>query len=222
MPKKQSRIQKDITEAKLIFPKLKGHWNQNIRSWALQGDLDIFDDQGEYWNTFEIAVLIPKTYPYCVPVLIELSKKIPRDIDWHISQEGLCCVGIIHRLHKQAKRGIRIVHFLQNEVYPYFVNQLYKMETGEYVSGEYEHHFAGIRQFYREDLGLTDIGLVIDILKGILSNEIPGRNDLCFCRMQKFKKCIHHYNSVNYLKNLDRERLEKDIQGFTELMEMDH
>lgn len=210
----QRSIQKDFKHAQVIFPKLKGHWDHESSCWVIKGELDVFDNNGVYWDSFKIALVVPEGYPYCVPVVIELSKKIPRQIDWHISPEGVCCVGMDHRLLWQAKRGIDLAGFIQNEVYPYFANQLYKLATGKYASGEYEHDFAGVRQFYTEDLELIDINLVIRILKGILRNEIPGRNDPCFCEKQKYKRCAVHYQRVNFLASIERERLEKDLQGF--------
>lgn len=212
----QHIIQRDFELAQAMFPKLKGHWDHECSSWIIKGELDVFDDNGVYWDSFKIALVVPEGYPYCVPVVMELSNKIPRQIDWHINQEGVCCVGMDHRLLWQAKRGIDLAGFIQNEIYPYFVNQLYKLATGRYASGEYEHDFAGVRQFYTEDLELIDTNLVISILKGILRNEIPGRNAPCFCKNQKFKRCVAHYQSVNFLASIERDRLKKDLQGFLE------
>ena len=87
---KTSQFRKDFSIANGLYPKLKSGWSAEHKMWIIKGDLDICDSEGEFWDTFNIAILVPKGYPYIIPVVVEVSKLIPRDIDWHISSEGVC------------------------------------------------------------------------------------------------------------------------------------
>ncbi|MEM8969918.1 MAG: SEC-C metal-binding domain-containing protein [Bacteroidota bacterium] len=210
--------EKDIAEALGQFPKLSKHFDSSTNTWLLAGDLDICDSQGEYWNTFNILILIPNTYPYCVPQVIEKSTLIPRDTNRHISEEGICCLDMDHKLLHMASRGIRLVDFIVEKVYPFFANQLYYDENKEkkYAGEEYEHHFAGVRQFYAEDLNIADVHLAVKVIEMVLANSIPGRNDRCICESgQKFKWC--HAEAFALLKTLPTDRLKKDLYSFKDL-----
>jgi hypothetical protein len=92
------------------------------------------------------------------------------------------------------------------------VNQLYYDQHGCCTGEEYEHHFKGIKHFYRESLILNNDSSIA-ILKYLLTKKTPGRNTICpCCSNKKFKLC--DIESVKFLTFLGRERLEKDLEGF--------
>jgi len=205
------KLQKDIELIKEVFPKLG--YAVHKKKKFIKGDIDICDVDGNYWDTFSIAVLIPEKYPFDVPILFELSEKIPREDKRHISKLGQCCVDIDHELLHWSKRGILISEFIKSKVYPFLANQLYYEEKGEYANGEYDHFFNGVKQFYATKLNLHDPKIIIEVINFILANKIPGRNDLCPCgNNKKFKHC--HESSFHYLKSVDRSRLLKDLGEF--------
>lgn len=183
------KFEKDFEEVSQFFPKLSFKKNDKSKSWMVFGELDICDQAGEYWDTFEIIIYIAENYPYCIPLVKEKSKIIQREVDWHISEDGFCCLDIEHKLLNLKQRGINLTEFIKTKVYTYFANQLYRKSEGNYADGEYEHHFGGIRQFYEEDLKIKDVDIAIDILCKIISNRLPGRNDPCPCGKGKFKNC---------------------------------
>ena len=67
------------------FPKLRAVFSKSGRLEKLIGELDICDDEGNYWDTFDIKIVIPKKFPYAIPKVFELNGKILRDNDRHIS-----------------------------------------------------------------------------------------------------------------------------------------
>lgn len=195
-----------------LFPKLKTKWNTKNQCWCIKGEIDICDTEGEYWGSFDILIIVPKSYPCCLPVVKEISKHIKREDEWHINEEGLCCLDIDHKMLFLAKRGINILDFMRNYVYPHFANQLYKIKTGKYAGDEYKHHFDGVRQFYSEDLNIHDSETAILILKAILKGAIPERNEKCLCEKAKFKKC--HLPAIEFLERIPQERLTLDLEEF--------
>ncbi|HLN94397.1 MAG TPA: hypothetical protein VK183_02085, partial [Flavobacterium sp.] len=160
-------FEKDFAFAKDLFPKLTYDWNAENRTWVVTGELDICDIKGNYWNSFDIAILVGESYPYCVPVVFEKSEVIPRNIDWHISEKGQCCVDADNKLIAMSRSGINFTDFLKNKVYPFFANQIYKLDTGEYAGEEYRHYADGVLQYYIEELKIPSNNSVIMILEAV-------------------------------------------------------
>lgn len=210
--KRGKLFENDFQEVLDIFPKLKSNWNPKNQGWYIRGDLDICDTQGAFWGTFNILIIVSHLYPYCQPVVKEVSQHIKRKDEWHISANGVCCLDIDHKMQFLAKRGINIFDFMHDYVYPYFANQLHKIKTGKYAGEEYKHHFDGIRQFYSEDLNINDPKTAILILEAILNGTIPERNEKCLCEKAKFKKC--HLHAIEFLERIPQNRLILDLEEF--------
>lgn len=211
----ESVFEKDFSAVQELFPKLKYASSKNKGAWIIKGELDICDQAGRYWGTFQIGIFIPAAYPFVVPVIWEQSHLIPRKADWHISQNGVCCLDIHHRLLEWSRRGIKFEEFMLSKVYPYFANQLYRLEEKVYAGEEYKHGVIGVAQFYQEDLCLNQVQAVA-FLEMLTSGQFPGRNDPCPCGMgEKMKYC--HKNSIAFLQSLGRKQLLLDLANFQRL-----
>ena len=211
------RMIKDIEAVIGRFPKLKSRRNNEHEAWIIEGDLDICDTQGVYWDTFEIVIILDKKYPFSVPIVIERSTRVPREDDRHISKSGVCCLDIDHRLLRLATRGINLLDFITTKVYPFFANQLYFEEKGCYAGEEYAHRFKGVEQFYNHELNINTPEMAASFLELMISNKIPERNALCPCGSKtKYKKC--HQSAIEFLAQVGKERLKEDLVGFKKLM----
>jgi len=211
MPVK-SQFERDFKNAKILFPKLVYTYNTEHGMWCITGQLDICDVKGVYWDTFDIILVVPKSYPYCIPLLMETSKLIPREIDWHISPEGFCCMDVEHNLIAMSKRGINLANFIKDKVYSFFANQLYKLETQHYAGAEYEHHVAGVLQYYREKHNISKAETVLIFLDNVLSKTGIGRNEPCPCGSgHKIKNC--HLEAIDTMKLLGDQKLKRDKEN---------
>lgn len=207
-------FERDMRTAQELFPKLTYGFGKKFL--CVNGELDISDKDGNYWGTFQIKILLHYSYPYCVPSLYEVSTIIPRDDDNHIDKKGLCCVDIDHKLLVRSKHSLTIQAFLVEWAYPYFANQLYKLKENKYAGGEYAHRFAGVRQFYYEELKLDETG-AINMINVILTKTNDGRNDPCPCGSgTKLKKC--HWDAFDFLKSVDKRVLVSDLLRFEKLL----
>nr|MBC7613692.1 SEC-C domain-containing protein [Pseudopedobacter sp.] len=208
----KSLFERDFKEVEKFFPKLGYSWSSKYKTWIINGELDICDSEGVYWNTFNIGITVPQSYPHCIPVIIERSEIIPRDIDWHISQEGLCCVDVSPNLIAMSKRGIHICDFIKRKIYPYFANQIYKLSENKYADKEYAHHIQGIIQYYVEDLNISDEKTILLVLQQIISMPHIGRNQKCPCGSEKkIKNC--HQLSVETIKSFGEDRIKSDLNN---------
>jgi ubiquitin-protein ligase len=211
-----SYFENDFKEVTRYFPKLKYRKIENEKMWVVFGELEISDQVDDYWGTFDIEIELPNSYPYCVPLVKEISKVIKRDGDWHIDDDGYCCLDIEHKMLLLKKRGVNLTNFIKNKVYPYFANQIYKKNKGNYAAGEYLHNFEGVQQFYREELNIGRVELARNILQGIILKKLPERNEPCFCGERKFKSC--HVKCVDFLRSMPLGRLKTDLDEFSKLV----
>jgi hypothetical protein len=211
--RKEKLIDKDFQKLKEVFPKLGLKTiNQANDSWLISGEIDICDVAGNYWDTYEIKIRVPFSYPYCIISAQETSLKIVRSEDRHIDDLGICCLDISHKLLSMKMRGVNLLEFTKNKIYPFFANQVYFDQTGKYAAGDYPHRFDGIRQFYIEDLKIETDEEAIEILEFIFSKQKLSRNDKCFCGFKKFKDC--HLNAVEFLSSVGINQLRIDLAGF--------
>ncbi|WGQ09017.1 SEC-C metal-binding domain-containing protein [Pedobacter gandavensis] len=210
----KSQFERDFEDAQERFPKLRYSWSEELKCWIIAGELDICDTKGFYWNTFDIFILVPKAYPYCVPLLIENSEIIPRDIDWHITSKGFCCYDVEHNLTVISKKGINLSSFISEKIYSYFANQLYKLKENRYAGSEYAHHLEGVIQYYIEQHRLTNETSVINLLTAITTKTGISRNELCPCGSHlKVKNC--HQKSIEDIKTLGQKRIVLDLNSIT-------
>lgn len=217
----KSLFERDYVTVQERFPKLKYSWSSKFSIWIIAGELDICDAEGVYWNTFNIAIVVPESYPYCVPVLIEKSEIIPREIDWHISAEGICCVDVSNSLIAKSKTGIDICSFISDKVYSYLANQLYKLIESKYAGKEYAHHLDGIIQYYIEEHNLSDKRAVASFLRRIVEKSLLGRNSMCPCESgKKIKYC--HEHSIHTIKSLGSTKLLSDLKNIMDSLETDN
>lgn len=207
-----SIIQKDIDKFIQLYPQFFILRSSNERI-DLKGIIDIVDVQGNYWDNYEVKIVVPThKYPNIIPQVYELSTKIIRESDWHISKNGECCLDITHKLLLLQKKGINLISFYQTKIYPFFTNHTYKLNTGEYADGDYPHEFEGIKIFYKNEIGLNDIELIIKILTAITQNKLPSKTAICLCGQNKFKHC--HLPIVTSLIQYGMQRLKEDLLFF--------
>lgn len=210
--KGKSVFERDFALAKERFPKMSYRWNAELQMWVITGDLDICDTVGIYWNTFKITMLVPRGYPYCVPIVAERSHIIPRDINWHISPEGVCCLDADHSLIALSKKGIKLADFIAKKVYPFFANQLHKLESQTYAGTEYAHYTAGVIQYYLEELNLPSPDNILQTLTKVLTKESLGRNGKCVCGSGlKIKFC--HENEIEIIKSFGSFKIKEDLES---------
>lgn len=211
-------LKKDIEVFLDKYHKFKEVNINDVDKIIITGMIDIVDSKSSYWDSYKIAIIINKnSYPYTIPTVMEVSEKIERDWDFHISTKGSCCLNIPHELIKLRKRGIILSDFYSDVVYPFFANHQYKLSKGEYVNGEYKHFDEGIIQFYNEEYNLTDEGIIYAYLNLALGNSKAEPNRKCpVCGGRKYKKCCRPI--VNKLKGHGNNRLDSDLKIFAKRM----
>lgn len=204
---------KDINEVLEKFPKIK--FLEENKTKSLYGEVDIFDTEGTYVDSYLVKVIIPSNYPYGFPLLFETSKKFEHSIDRHISNDGSCCVCSLQEADLIVQKGITIKSFFLEYVIPYLANQIYFDNRGYWANGDFEHGYDGILQYYKELFKINSTCEILTLLS-FLNTKRLNRNDDCFCGQKvKLKKC--HISTYNQIKNLSKKQIEYDINALKEL-----
>lgn len=200
-------LDKDLNDVLEMFPKLKLFEKDKRKSVC--GEIAIFDVLGNYVDSFDIKVTVPRNYPHGFPLLFETGNKFQHIPDRHISDDGSCCVCSLQESDLVRQKGITIKDFFLRYVIPYLANQLYFDSEEEWANGDYEHGEDGILQFYKELFKINDIGEVINLLS-FFNTKKMNRNDDCFCGSgSKLKRC--HLDVYNITKDLSKTRIENDL-----------
>lgn len=206
-----STLKKDLAAAVELFPKLR--FNEVERT--LEGEIDIFDALGNYVDSFDIRVIVPKAYPHRIPSLFETGGKLDHIADRHFNIDESCCVCSLQEADIRSQRGITITSFMEKYAVPFLANQLYFENKKEWANGEYAHGVPGIFQYYSEVLEIEDFNEVLRILN-IFNLRKFHKNEECFCGSEnKLKHC--HKNAYRTIRDISHARYTEDLKLLNDL-----
>jgi hypothetical protein len=190
---------------------------------CVKGNLDLVDEYGSILDTYGIRIDASEHYPKRFPFLFETEGRIPKNYDWHVFEnDGHCCICTIPNELLKCKKGINLLHFIENEVKPYLYNQTHRRLRG-YFLNETAHGEAGEFQEYYTLFKTKDLKRIIDYLLFISQKKVPGRTHICFCgSKEKYRHCHRDaYNTFSILDEGDLFLLAKrimDSQSFKNLL----
>jgi hypothetical protein len=206
------RFDEDIKGGILAYPQLHAELKENVN--ILTGNLDIIDQNGKLWETYNIEIHPTEKYPYRFPLLFESGGKIPRIADWHIySDSGSCCVDVLPNEIISCKNGLSITDFIKSKAIPYFANQTHRIKEGYYKYGEYSHGIAGLIEYYLLQLKTDDVKKALSWMHNISQRMYSHRSVFhpCFCGSgNKFGKC--HSETVQLLSQIEPTELLNHIE----------
>lgn len=215
MNRKLKNDLKDFLETYMTFTIDEDKSNDN--ELVVIGTINVVDNNSQLWGDYDIKIVVPKRgYPNIIPRVYEVSSKIERLNDYHISDKGECCLDIFHKLILEKRRGISLVDFYIKYIYPFFANHQYKLKTDEYANGEYDHFNKGIIQFYNDEFQLKEPKIIIKLLELAIGLKKTEANTTCpVCGNPKYKKCCRPI--VFKLILFGKEQLQYDLSMFNEL-----
>lgn len=167
---------------KLNKPKLVGG------TWEINGCIDVIDDEGSIWDSYDVKIVVPANYPNELFELFETGNKIPKDPNWHNSIS--CCLSTNAVMFSEMEDNLSLLNWLEKFAHPFLANHVYKVKTGSYASKEFDHGEMGIIQGYFQVFKTTELSTVIRNLRLVSRNKKNGRNFPCFCNSgKKYKHC---------------------------------
>jgi hypothetical protein len=206
-------IKSQFEIAKLKFPKL--HPPVRVgETWELIGAIDVIDNDGFLWDTYEIKIVVPNNYPEELFELQEIGNKIPKEANWH--NDKSCCVSTNATIYSTLGEDLSLLNWLVKFAHPFFANYIVKKETGEYADGEFPHGIEGTVMGYEKLFDLKGAKAVYLKLKMICSVLQRGRNNQCFCgSRKKFKNCYLRSSSTHKNSGIPYSVLQNDLEDIS-------
>lgn len=186
----------------LRYPYMEKH------RWCVDATLDIVGADGARWGAFDVKLVLPREYPEGIPAVFEQRSRIKAEADWHINEDGSCCLGPwVGEMKKYSGRAV-LMDWLDRSVVPFFANHLYKERHGHYRSGEYSHGFQGILEYYQE-IWPGELEDIIKKLRQVTGAEHPNAKEKCFCGSgERYAAC--HAGQLEY-DGISRASYKQDL-----------
>ncbi len=181
--------------------------------FKFSGNFYLANPQDELIESFEIVILVDKSYPNSFPTVILLDDKIEKSDDYHISKEGIICFEHTYVANSLAKSGLRLYDFINYYLPKYFSWALVKKYGNAKGLKEWLHKEDGTKQFYETLLETTDYNIIRLFLENYSAVAKISRNDRCYCGSGKKLKQCHYYEAL-YLKATPKSIIENDIRLF--------
>ncbi len=129
---------------------------------------------------YDIEMLLPAKYPCLPPRVREIGNKISRDIDYHVSEDGILCLGadlaVLERFYERAD----LLWFVDELVVPHLASCTWR-RNGEAVPWEQlRHKGEGLLEFYKDRFGTDDNFTALRLLKVLVDHNYKGHT-LCPC-----------------------------------------
>lgn len=187
--------------------------------WEIKGSIDVIDDEGGYWETYDIKIFVPKKYPEELFFLLETGGKIKKNRDWH-NLFG-CCLSTEAVIYSVLGNDLSLLNWLKKFAHPFLANHVYKKETGDYANGEFLHETPGIIQGYEQLFGVKGYNEVYLKLKQLCNVLKLGRNDPCFCGSgKKFKNCFLKKPFAHRYLNIPYNVMEKNLHEIKDYLKI--
>lgn len=193
-------INQDLDNALKYYPNLKKVYRDN--HWKLYGEIFIkIPKTGEVIDTYNVEMTYPKNYPNNLPIVKELSGKIPITPDRHVYLSGkLCLMAPPEEILLCIKSKIDSLYFIRRILVPYLANQtLINAGLPGFLKGERSHDFSGIIEFWKDLCKTKDIEIVFNCMEIVFKKTVILTQSKCFCGSQKkYKHC--HFNAIKDMK----------------------
>lgn len=203
------------------FPGLRYSESQE-NSPEVLGEIILADGEGVFIDKYEIKITPTTTYPLTFPLVFETGGRIPINVDWHVYDDGHCCIKTIPEEWLICKRGINLSGFIEKQVIPYFFNQKHR-ELHGYFLREHSHGPKGLVEFFEDQFKTKDINVILNGLSFIRGRREPSRVGTCFCGSgQKYRKCHREtYRSLKEFNNVQLDAIIKMINQYMLLYKSD-
>jgi hypothetical protein len=181
--------------------------------YTFRGNFYLLNPHGDLIESFEILIIIGKSYPNTFPIVILLDDKIEKSDDYHISKEGIICFEHTYVTNALAQSSLRLYDFVNYFLPKYFSWVLVKREGDVHGLQEWGHKEDGTKQFYENLIGTKDRNTICLFLENYCSATKINRNDKCYCgNDKKIKHC--HLKAAQFLNATSKQTIFKDIDLF--------
>lgn len=162
---------------------------QNNNSFTIEGEYKLFAEYNDIIlaDDYALRIVISNNYPSEIPIVYELSGKIPSKYP-HISADRALCLGIRGDIACELEREPSLASFVETTVQSALYSAKFFFKYGKYPFGERKHGAKGILSYY-EDLFEADQATSLKLLRTIALDQYRGHS-YCPCgSSQRLRDC---------------------------------
>lgn len=155
----------------------------------LEGEfiLNAVYDEISIFDIYTIKIELEANYPNTIPVVYELSSKIPKTFQHKYSNNN-CCLGVDGDLFIKIQ-NMTVSQFLETIVTHFLFSASCFVKYGYVPFGERKHGGEGILSFYKEYFNVDSDDKVINLLFFVVGRKYRG-HILCPCKSEiKLRNC---------------------------------
>ncbi len=195
-PIKQRQLDRLFVEVRQVIafdqPKLSATISENGVSvsgtFILSSTVEEIAEQGTIAE-YEVCIFFPVSFPNGEPVVFETGNVIPRDHDYHVNDDGTCCIVIWEALATSTK-NVTIQLYFDGPLKNFFLSQHQKALTGKWPFDEERHGKQGLIEAFANRLSCGRNEETVRYLLRVLSRDWPRGHWGCPCGSgRKIRKC---------------------------------
>lgn len=188
------------------FPGLVLHAPENEPP-QLHGHIDLKDAFGNTYDQYQVKIVASNDPKMWFPSVFEIGGRLPPNNDWHLFENGQCCIKSIPEQIILCKKGMTLLQFIEEQALPYFAAQTFREQHGYYLH-ERSHGELGNIEYIMGVLKTQNPISLINYLRFILKGKEPNRSNHCFCGSRKlYRHC--HRDAYRDLRLLPEDHLLK-------------
>jgi len=186
------------------FPGLSMSLNDKIPE--VTGELLLTDEKETIIDSYKIKISPRKSYPQNFPYVYEIGDRIKPNLDWHIYEDGHCCLTTPPEEVIICRKGYDLKWFINEMVIPFFFNQKHREVYG-YFLNEREHGLEGLINYFKQLIHTDDYLQMLKVINFVMLRVKPERTDICFCGSGlKYRHC--HKDTFEDLSLLNDDELK--------------
>lgn len=198
-------VESQFEELTKKYPSFVLYWRDGYG--FLEGELNIVDPENNIEETFRILIGIAERYPIELPIVWEMSGKVPRT--FHHNGDYLC-LGVETDLLFRFKNNPTLEFFVSEFVVGYFYSHCFFVKRKKMPFGERPHGIGGIYEYYKELFIVDDNRSVLKFLKLLQNDQAKYRSVLpCPCGSERKAEDCHG----DLILQLFKEKIPRVFQG---------
>lgn len=200
-----------VEELAAAYPDLRITENPD-GSVVAEGDyvLDAEYDGIRLVETFHLIISIDSSFPNSIPVVKEMSNKIPANYE-HLYSNQSFCLGINGELLMELLEDPSLVSFIDGPVRSYLYTALFHQRYGRYPFEDWAHGAAGIFQFYMELFSVSSPKAAFNLIQFVKIGRYRGHLP-CPCGSGVRTRNCHGDQLLEIIKSPKREIIAKDFR----------
>lgn len=161
-------------------------------------------------DAYSMEIFLPNDYPKSLPIVTELSEKIPRHEDYHCSENGILCLAVPTEMRILTQKDTSLPFFINRFIIPFLYANSYRMKYGKYPWSTLPHRWDGVLEYFMDFFNLKDKQQTLKFLKNLYKNNRKNlkKHKYCPCGSgRKFYEC--HKKEYEKLRNYCTHKLFK-------------